>query len=88
MKYLVASFIFCIFAPILPFFIRGSYTDSCSIDKIAIYDKMEAINNDNNYGYNKEMGVLVEKDIDGFTWIYQGKEHGFDSWYGIPPENI
>lgn len=88
MKYLVASFIFCIFAANLPFFIRDSYTDSCGIYKTAIQDNMEANNNDKNNGHNKETGVLIEKDTDGYTWIYQGKEHGYDSWYGIPPENI
>lgn len=35
---------------------------------------------------NDEANILIERDEDGFTWVYKGKEHGYDSWYGIPPE--
>ena len=36
------------------------------------------------------MGLGIEPEIDenGFTWVYKGKEHGYDSWYGIPPESL
>lgn len=37
---------------------------------------------------NGETNVLIERDEKGFIWVYKGKEHGYDSWYGIPPESI
>ena len=47
---------------------------------------MEEKCNSSDYGQNNKTGVVIEKDVDGYTWVYQGKEHGYDSWYGIPPE--
>jgi len=35
---------------------------------------------------NKDTEALIEIDINGFIWVYQGKKHGYDSWCGIPPE--
>lgn len=43
-------------------------------------------NNDSFYEKNKEVSAIKERDADGFIWVYQGKKHGYDSWYGIPPE--
>ena len=81
-------FYFCIFAPNPPFFIRGSFTDSCGIVNNRTVSKMEV----DNIGFtpcpNDETNALIERDENGFTWVYKGKEHGYDSWYGIPPESI
>lgn len=49
---------------------------------------MNIENNDFCPNTNGEINNLVERDEHGFTWVYKGKEHGYDSWYGIPPESL
>ena len=41
----------------------------------------------NESGLDNMSKAIVEIDNDGFIWCYKGKDHGNDSWYGIPPEN-
>ena len=49
---------------------------------------MEVDNNSLTLCPNDETNALIEIDENGFTWVYKGKEHGYDSWYGIPPESL
>ena len=44
--------------------------------------------NDFIHGLIDETKALIERDENGFSWVYKGKEHGYDSWYGIPPEYL
>ena len=71
-----------------PFFIRGSFTDSCGISNGVTSVIMKVDNKDFTPCPNDEANILIERDEDGFTWVYKGKEHGYDSWYGIPPESL
>ena len=81
-------FYFCIFAPNPPFCIRGYFTDSCGISNDKTISRMEVDNNNFTPCPNDETNALIERDENGFTWVYKGKEHGYDSWYGIPPESL
>ena len=85
---MAVPFYFCIFASNPPFFIRGSFTDSCGISNGLTFVRMKV--NDNGFTpcQNDETNALIEIDENGFTWVYKGKEHGYDSWYGIPPESL
>ncbi len=49
---------------------------------------MEVDNNSLPLCPNDETNTLIERDENGFTWVYKGKEHGYDSWFGIPPESL
>ena len=71
-----------------PFYIRDSFTDSCGISNGLTFVRMKV--NDNGFTpcQNDETNALIEIDENGFTWVYKGKEHGYDSWYGIPPESL
>lgn len=88
LNYLEFSDIICIFAPNPSFCIRGSLTDSCGI----VYYKHHICMIDENDGIrpcpNDETNALIERDENSITWVYKGKEHGYDSWYGIPPESL
>lgn len=68
------------------FYIRDSFTDSCGISNGVTSVIMKVDNKDFTPCPNDEANILIERDEDGFTWVYKGKEHGYDSWYGIPPE--
>ena len=85
---MAVSIYFSIFASSPPFYIRGSFTDSCGISNGITLACMEVDNNSLILCQNDETNTLIERDENGFTWVYKGKEHGYDSWYGIPPESL
>ena len=68
------------------FGIRSSFKDSCGIINCNTFVSMKVGNNGSNPYQINETNALIERDENGFTWVYKGKEHGYDSWYGIPPE--
>lgn len=49
---------------------------------------MEVDNNSLPLCPNDETNTLIERDENGFTWVYKGNKYGYDSWYGIPPESL
>ena len=49
---------------------------------------MKVEKNDFNNGLIDDTIAFVKRDENGFTWVYKGKEHGYDSWSGIPPEDL
>ena len=85
---MVVSSFFGIFAPNPPFYIRGSFTDSCGISNGVTFVCMKVDSNSFTPCPNDETNALIEIDGNGFTWVYKGKENGYDSWYGIPPESL
>lgn len=81
----VSSF-FCIFAPNPLICIRGSFTDSCGIANSNPFIIMNVETIEFVPSQIDETNTPIEMDKNGFIWVYTGKEHGYDSWYGIPPE--